>query len=464
MIRVVLLALLILAVAVCAAWLKQHPGTVAIEWLGWRADTSVAMLVFVIGVVTVLGALAYRFWRYLRRLPVHIADALRLRRRRKGYEALSAGMIAAAAGDSDVAQKQARRAEALLEDLSATRLLRAEAARMGGDTATARRTYEEMSENPDTALIGLRGLLDQAEAAGDRAEALRLAEKAHRQYPRARGIAERLFHLQLDFGQWAAADRTLEEALRNKVFAASDARPWRAAVLVERSRLAERDGEAEAAMTFARDAQQLDPELVPAAAQHARLLGQQGKTRRAQRLLEKFWTRHPHPEIAAAYGALFENEEPLQRVKRYQRLLSFRPDHAEGHIALAEAALEASLWGEARAHLGQAADRALTPRVCRLLAELEEAEHGNIAESRHWLERAATAEPDPAWVCDNCGSVAGRWVARCDNCGGFDTMAWRQPPHAPALPAREATVSLPRPAAGQSATPAAAQSTAESAD
>ncbi|MGD8810747.1 MAG: heme biosynthesis HemY N-terminal domain-containing protein [Gammaproteobacteria bacterium] len=446
MTRAILLALLILVVAVCAAWLKQNPGTVTIEWLGWRADTSVAMLAFVIAVITVLGALVYRFWRFLLRLPVVIADALRLRRRRKGYEALSAGMIAAAAGDSDAAQKQARRAEALLEDLSATRLLRAEAARMGGDAATAKRTYEEMSENPDTALIGLRGLLDQAEADGDRTEALRLAEKAHRQYPKARGIAERLFHLQLDFGQWAAADRTLAEALRNKLFPVADARRWRAAVLVERSRLAERGGELETALGFARDAQQLDPDLVPAAAQHARLLGQEGKARRAQRLLEKFWPRNPHPEIAAAYGALFEGEEPLQRVKRYQRLLSFRPDHPEGHIALAEAALEASLWGEARAHLGEAAERALTPRICRLYADLEEAEHGNIVESRHWLERAAAAEPDPAWVCDNCGSVAGAWVAQCGNCGGFDTMEWRQPPHAPRLPAEEAAKSLPRPA------------------
>jgi HemY protein len=449
--RVVLLAVLILLVALAAAWLGRNPGTVSVEWFGWRADTSVAMLVFMIAVVTVLGALAYRFWRFLLGLPGSIAEALRLRRRRRGYEALSSGMIAAAAGDSREAQKQARRADSLLQDLSATRLLRAEAARLGGDTATARRTYEEMAQAPETALIGLRGLLDQAEAAGDRAEALRLAEKAYRQHPKARSIVERLFQLQVDFGQWAAADHTMAEALRNKIFAASDARPWRAAVLIERSRIAEKDGDIEAALSFAREAQQLDPDLVPAIVQHARMLGRQGKARRAQRLIEKAWPQHPHPEIAAAYGALFENEEPLQRVKRYQRLLSFRPDHPEGHLALAEAALEAGLWGEARAHLGQAADRALTPRVCRLLADLEEAEHDNLAESRKWLERVATADPDSTWVCDSCGAAAGAWSARCNHCGAFDTMDWRQPPRAGGrLPARPASTSLPGPArAGQ---------------
>jgi HemY protein len=445
MTRVILLALLILVVAACAAWLKQNPGTVVIEWLGWRADTSVAMLAFLIALVTVLGALIYRFWRFLRALPGTIADALRLRRRRRGYEALSAGMIAAASGNSAEALKQARRAESMLEDLSATRLLRAEAARLGGDAATAKRTYEEMAENPDTALVGLRGLMEQADAAGDTAEALRLAEKAYRGYPKARGIVERLIQLQVELGQWAAADRTLTEALRNKVFPASEAKGWRAAVVMERSRQAERDNDAETALAFAREAQQLDPDLIPAIAQHGRLLGAQGKTRRAQRLLEKAWPQHPHPEIAAAYGSLFVSEEPLQRVKRFQRLLSFRPDHPEGHIALAEVALEAELWGEARSHLGQAADRALTPRVCRMYADLEEAEHGDIAESRRWLERAGAVEPDSAWVCDACGDVAGNWRARCADCGGFDTMEWRQPPHAPQLPPKPEMASLPGP-------------------
>jgi HemY protein len=235
----------------------------------------------------------------------------------------------------------------------------------------------------------------------------------------------------------------MADAIHDRLFPASDAKPWRAAVLVERSRLAETEGDIDAALAFARDAQQLDPDLVPAAVRHARLLGRQGKTRRAQRLLEKIWPQHPHPEIADAYGALFEGDTPLQRVKRYQRLLSFRPDHPEGHLALAEAALAAELWGEARAHLGQAADRGLTPRVCRLLSDLEEAEHANIAESRKWLERAASAEPDPAWVCDGCGAVSASWTARCAACGAFDSIAWRAPPRAAAVSQHRTAVALP---------------------
>ena len=431
--RVIVLVGVIVLVALAASWLSGNPGNVTIEWLGWRADTSVTMLAFLVALLTVLGAIGYRMWRAVLLAPGRFFQARRMRRRRRGYQALSSGMIAAAAGDTAEAQRQARKAENLLEDASVTRLLRAEAAKLNGDASTARRTYEEMADNPETALIGLRGLLDQADERGDRAEALRLAEKAHRQHPKAQGIVRRLLDLQVEFGQWDAADRTLSEAVRYKTFPPSEAKRWRAAVLLERSRTADRDGEAAEALALAKQAHQLDGARVPVAVQFAGLLHAQGKTKRAQKVLEKIWQLQPHPDIADAYGALFASDTDLARVKRYQRLLSFRPDHAEGHLALAQAALAAQLWGEARAHLGQASERGVTPRVCRMMAELEEAEHEDGAAARGWLERATTAEPDPAWVCDNCGAAAGEWTARCGNCNTFDTLAWHPPLHTPRL-------------------------------
>ena len=443
MMRIILLVVILVLAGLIASWLRTHPGMVSVEWLGWRADTSVAMVAFLIVLITILGAILYRFWRVVIAAPGNMIRARRSTRRQRGYEALSAGMIAAASGDSDETRRQARRAESLLHEAGVTRLLRAEAARLSGDETTARQTYEEMSQDPDTALLGLRGLLDHAEKIGDKAEALRLAEKAYRLRPRAQGIAQRLLDLQVDFEQWDAADQTLSEAIRNKIVPAIDGKHHRAALLIERSRLAEQNGQAESALSLAKEANQLDPQRIPAAVRYGRLLGEQGKTRRAQRLLEKTWTQHPHPDIAAAYGALFAGEGPLGVVKRYQRLLSFRPDHVEGHIALAGAALNAELWGEARAHLTRAADQMLTPRVCRMLSELEEAEHSDLEAARQWLQRATTAAPDPAWVCDSCGAAAGSWGARCGNCGAFDSLGWNPPPQAARLPQPDATPLLP---------------------
>ncbi|MCW5773849.1 MAG: hypothetical protein KIT16_19565, partial [Rhodospirillaceae bacterium] len=70
---------------------------------------------------------------------------------------------------------------------------------------------------------------------------------------------------------------------------------------------------------------------------------------------------------------------------------------------------------------------------CRLMAELEQSESGNAVAARDWLAHAAEAEAEPAWLCRTCGAAAREWSALCGHCGGFDSLAWGQPPRVAAL-------------------------------
>ena len=166
---------------------------------------------------------------------------------------------------------------------------------------------------------------------------------------------------------------------------------------------------------------------MPAEIFKAALLKKTDRLRRAQRLLEETWQRAPHRELARAYVQLWPDDAPLERLKRVQRL-TVGTDHDETRIALAEAALAADLWGEARRHVEAIAGEHRTAGVLRLLARIEEAEHGDITGARALLERAAAAPPDPAWTCTGCGAVADSWSGLCGSCGSFDTLVWKQPP------------------------------------
>jgi HemY protein len=106
------------------------------------------------------------------------------------------------------------------------------------------------------------------------------------------------------------------------------------------------------------------------------------------------------------------------------------PAARESHVALAEAALDAQLWGEARRHLNDALATGATPRLCRLMARVEEAEHGELGTVREWLERAVGALPDPRYVCASCGGESLEWRSLCPHCGSFDALAWRTPARA----------------------------------
>jgi HemY protein len=427
MVRIALYIVQLAVLVAAAVWLAEHPGQVRLDFLGYRIESSAALLVVVVLAFAALAAVIYRFWRVIRRAPGEFALWRAERRRRKGYRALTQGMVAVAAGDAEEARRQAGKADVLLGDPPLTMLLSAQAAQLEGDDDAARRYFTAMLDNPETAFLGVRGLLNQATKAGDRVRALEFARRAHALKPDTPWVLSALFELQTRAGRWDEAMATLKQMARRHQATEAEARRRRAVLLLAQACAAEAEGRHEAALGLARDALGLMPDLVPAAALAARRFLKLGKVRRATRTIERAWPLAPHPELAASFGAIWADEPALDRFKAFERLVQLRPDHAESHIALAEAALEAQLWGAARNHLEQARLAEPSARVCRLLARLEEAEHGDLAAARRWLEDAAAAPPPPQWVCTECGAASAAWTPLCGHCAAFDGLRWQAP-------------------------------------
>src|SRR5262249_19399190 len=139
-----------------------------------------------------------------------------------------------------------------------------------------------------------------------------------------------------------------------------------------------------------------------------RLLKTQGRRRTAAKVIERAWQTAPHLELAELYLDLLDDPAPLARAAAMQRLAVRNPEASESRLAVAETALQARLWGEARHQLTLAAASAAAAgpsrRLCRLMAELEEGETGNLAAARAWLDRAIAAPRDPCYVCAVCAA------------------------------------------------------------
>jgi len=420
--RLFLFALVTALVVAAAVWLADRPGEVMVRWQGWRIDTSVPVAVAALVLVLAFGAWIIRLCGFLCTAPRRWRDSRRAKRTQDGYRALSDGLAAVAVGDSGAAHKLAKRADRLLADPSLTGLLSARAAELAGDGAEAERRFEAMLTRPETAFLGLRGLMAQAVARGDRAGALDYAHRAWALNPSADGLAASLFDLQARAGQWAEAELTLAEAGKRGALAGDALNRRRALVLNERARAAEQAGDAAEGSRLALAATQADAALTDAACRAARLLHRQGKVRKAAATLEAAWRAAPHPALAAAWRALAPAEPPLEQVKRLERLVRANPDAADGHLALAEAALDAKLWGQARTHLDLVAATRPTARATALLARLERDEKGDLAAAAAW--GAKPAADDAVWHCAACGARPAEWSAACPSCGAIDTLAW----------------------------------------
>ena len=203
-------------------------------------------------------------------------------------------------------------------------------------------------------------------------------------------------------------------------------------LLYQRSVEAEGEGNLAEALGHAKRANNLAPSFVPAAVRNAQLLANAGKRRKASSLIEEIWVSNPHPHLVTVMEDLTPGASSEEKMHTLERLANYNRDHMESHVAVASAALIAGRWREAREHLDAAIknlDNDSPPaRICRMMAELEEAENEDVEKSREWLKQASVADPDSAYVCSNCGNVVAEWELVCERCEQFDTLEWKTPP------------------------------------
>lgn len=379
-----------------------------------------------IGLIVVLIALLLFFavMRAILAAPGRATQGWRRRRETLGRNALSRGFLAIAAGDARAAERAAIEAERRDADRPLTLLLEAQTAQLKGDRNEARRVFEAMARQPETRIAGLRGLHVEAEREGDQRSARLIAEQARDEEGLAPWAARALLRHQTAEGDWENALKTLSAAADGRVLDKRTVRRDRAVILTAQS-MALEEGEPDRARAAALEAHELAPDLVPAAVVAGRLLARSGDIRRAARVLETAWKEIQHPEIAEAYAHVRPGDAALDRLKRAESLHRLRPHADAGRLALARAALEAREYGRAREALMPVITTRPTRNALILLAEIEEAETGDLGRAREWLARAVRAPRDPAWTAD--GIVLERWAPVSPVSGRLDAVEWKIP-------------------------------------
>jgi HemY protein len=450
MIRVILYLIIIALIAFGAVWLAERPGEVAITWQGQRLDTSVMVLIAAAVALAVASALAWSIVYGILRAPAAIARYRRQRRGERGYRAVSRGLIAVGSGDARAARKFTTDAVRIAPREPLTLLLSAQSAQLAGDRDAAVLTFQEMAEREDTRVLGLHGLFVEAQRRHDGPAALAFAEEAARHASTPVWAAQAVLEFRCVAGDWSGALERLDRNLKSKLIDRRTYRRQRAVLLTAQARSLV-DTDRARASALAREAAKLAPDLVPAAALAARLLGAVGERRKAARIIERAWQVNPHPDLAAAYVGLRAGDSARQRLSRVEMLAAKGPSDAEAALAVARAALDAQEFAVARTALAPytAAPR---KRVAALMAELEMAQ-GDEGRAREWMARALNARRDPAWTAD--AFVSEHWQPISPVSGRLDAFEWKDPlagedhgtviEHS-TLPQVPATIETPRPA------------------
>ncbi|MGD1933129.1 MAG: heme biosynthesis protein HemY [Candidatus Phaeomarinobacter sp.] len=446
MIRTLWYFFVVALLAALTAAIAGLPGDIVATVGDRQISMSVATALGLVALLVGLAIFAERIVSFVLHGPGNAVNFWQSRREVRGYEALSRGLLAVASGDGQSARRYADKADKLLDQPAMTLLLSAQAAKLNGDEVASGKAFKAMLAAPETHGLALKGLFEHAMTSGDLDQARVHAARALDSAPATPWAFEGKFAIEARQGAYDAALETLDKALGQGLLERTDARRRRAVVLTalaqsEAARIDLPDGPRDeediddaggmsiqtiraGALRHAIEARDLAPDLVPAAALASRLVFEDGRARRAQKIIEDAWARSPHPDLANVFLDLFPVEAADQRLKRARVLAGRNPDHVESHILVARAAIGARLFDEAREQLVSYAEPFPSRRICLLMAEVHEG-MGDMGATREWLSRSVKAPVDAQWMAD--GFRTSTWAPVVPTTGAFDAFEWRAP-------------------------------------
>ncbi|MBX3579146.1 MAG: heme biosynthesis protein HemY [Rhizobiaceae bacterium] len=426
MLRILFFVLVVFALGLGFAWLADRPGEMVVTFNGYQYQLSLlvaaAAVTALVAVVMILWWLTKAIWNS----PYTITRYFRVRRRDRGYQALSTGMIAAGAGDGALARKMNKQAAKFIraDQEPLIHLLDAQASLLEGDHETARTKFEAMLDDPEMRLLGLRGLYLEAERLGDRAAARHYAGRAAEAAPQLAWASNATLEEKAAEGDWDAALQLIDSQKSTKQIDRESANRRRAVLLTAKA-VSLMDIDPAAARNAATEANRLAPDFVPATTAAVRALYKQDDVRRGSKLIEAAWKVEPHPELAALYVHARTADGPGDRLARAKRLQSLRQNNPDSSLAVARAALDAGEYALAREETEAAIRMRPSEGAFLLLADIEEADGGDQGKVRQLLGRAVRAPADAAWVAD--GVVSEKWAPVSPVTGRIDVFEWRVP-------------------------------------
>ena len=413
MVRKLLTLFVVLGLAsALASSLAVQPGTVKIEWLGWRMELPTSLAVSIV----IFLALAFVFFdRSLRAiwgLPRWFGGRWHKRREHAGHRALTLGLMAVSAREPAEAIKYAHRAQRLLKAPQLTGLLSAQAAHLAGDLHAARRYFTSLLDDRETAFLGHIGLMRLAIDEQESAKARSAARAALAIKPASVLAAGHLLHLETRRADWRAALPALDVISKgqnkSKTKAANLAQM--AAFLRQRCALqylyggdllAKNRPDAIKALVASL---KTDPGFLPALIMLADLHLDDMAYSKAAKILEAGFRLAPQPPIVSRLKQAWKSNDG-QFIGRLVKLLA-KVDAGQKRFAyhlVADQARVAGMNGEAE----------------RLLRD-SLALNGTASDG-------SNANPPLMWQCDSCKSIHEDWQAFCPTCDEFASLVWQHP-------------------------------------
>ncbi len=257
------------------------------------------------------------------------------------------------------------------------------------DHLAAEQCFLELSKNPSTLFLGLKGLIRAALHRGDRNQAYDFLKRAQEISSSSPWILKHLLALTRQKKKYEE-----EEVLILQLEDLGCITPEQSKKQIAQSQYEQAlnpkvsDTQKEA---FLRQAHYLDASHVKATEALVPLLISQGEKTYARTVIEETWVEAPCQSLGDLYLNIDKPKNELAAFEKAQELISHNPDHNESLLFFALKALDAKLWGEARKALLKLIVKNPTADAFQLCARLELEGNKDEKTALKWLEEGLKA-------------------------------------------------------------------------
>ncbi len=424
MIRLTFYIILAIMIALGAAWISSNPGEVFISWQGWEIRFTLAVFVLLAILYTAFILAVIRLLKWLNFTRYFTSPERLAAKRTKAGQDLDRAWSSYALEDYADAVKFGLRAKAKLgEDHNVLRLLASATRMLGEDKNPYLDTLKK--SNLSTTWVDKQELDDLiSQKSWSRAKPL--IERMLLQHPKNGKLLELNFICNTHLNQWQNAKSVLEDLSKNNG-SIDPKRLKRYSAVIDYCLALEAKaaGQKSESHNLLKAALKNDPTFSAAAMAYARGYIEQNDKKSAEKVVFQAWKHSPTNELGELFSELYPIESASETYRRVKRLVEENPSKPESRHLLAESAINAQKWPEARQALNDLINnKRASKKTYHLLALMERRQKNDLKASEEFIVKAEKAEMDTTWSCTTCSAMPAHYTPHCANCGDFDTIRW----------------------------------------
>ncbi|MFQ3361224.1 MAG: heme biosynthesis HemY N-terminal domain-containing protein [Alphaproteobacteria bacterium] len=422
--KIISFLLVVLFGAFLISWMSDYPGFVLLNWGNYEITVSLLILFLGLFAFAIFIILAWVSINWIFNIPRCIKNYYSKKNYKKGEDALSRGMISVAAGNFIDTDEQIKKVDKYIKDKENpfVLILKAQNATLKEDRISLKNIFENMTEYEDTKILGMRGLFSLLKNEEDIQKTRDLLTSAIEYKKDEPWVLEAILDFDILDRNWGAAQKTIEMQLKNKIINKKIANRKKAVLMTAEAQTLE-ENDVEASLKIAIEANKLEPDLIISSSIAARIYSDKGQYSKADRIIERSWKIHPHPDLSIIYSYIIPGISPKERLSRIENLIKKSPKgNIESAISLANAAIQSLDIEKARKALIPYIDNDIEKRVCVLMSEIEAIDSGDQGKIREWLVRGLNAMSDPVWYANNY--ISPMWLPASPVTGELDVFRW----------------------------------------